>query len=106
MYIAPPVHIWRFEVDQVSYGADKLKMGWIFTLTFDLEGQIQPSPKKATGILITVFYTSGPNLVILAWMGQTWDSRVDTRTHGQTDAGNNNIRRTRRALGKEYKPCN
>ena len=27
------------------------------------------SPKKTTGILTKLFCTSGPNLVILAWMG-------------------------------------
>ena len=35
---------------------------------FDLEGHGQ-LPHKTTGILTKVFRTSGPNLVILAWMG-------------------------------------
>ena len=34
---------------------------------FDLEGQGQ-LPPKTTGILTKLFYTSGPNFVILAWM--------------------------------------
>ena len=36
-----------------------------FEVQFDLEGQSQ-SPHKTIGILTKVFYTSGPNLVILA----------------------------------------
>ena len=39
-----------------------------FEVKFDLEGQGQ-SPPKTIGILIKVFYTYGPNLVILAWTG-------------------------------------
>ena len=48
-----------------------------FEVKFDLEGQGQ-SPPKTIGILTKVFYTYGPNLVILAWTGdelsrgQTW----------------------------------
>ena len=36
-----------------------------FKVKFDLEGQGQSTP-KAIGILTKVFYTYGPNLVILA----------------------------------------
>ena len=56
---------------------------------FDLEGQGQ-SPPKTMGISTKVFYTYGPNLVILAWTGdellhgQTW-WRTDWRTDGGTD---------------------
>ena len=39
-----------------------------FGVQFDLEGQGQ-SPCKTIGILTKVFYTYGPNLVILAWTG-------------------------------------
>ena len=39
-----------------------------FSVKFDLEGQGQ-LPPKTIGILINVFCTSGPNLLILAWMG-------------------------------------
>ena len=39
-----------------------------FGVQFDLEGQGQ-SPFKTIGILTKVFYTYGPNLVILAWTG-------------------------------------
>ena len=73
-------------------------MGWTsskwvnfdFEVKFDLEGQGQ-SPPKTIGILTKVFYTYGPNLVILAWTGdelsrgQTW-WRTDGRRDGQTQA--------------------
>ena len=36
-----------------------------FGVQFDLEGQVQ-SPPETKGILTKVFYTYGPNLVILA----------------------------------------
>ena len=39
-----------------------------FEVKLDLEGQGQ-SPPKTIGILTKVFYTYGPNLVILAWTG-------------------------------------
>ena len=39
-----------------------------FEVKFHLEGQGQ-SPSKSIGISTNVFLTSGPNLVILAWMG-------------------------------------
>ena len=58
-----------------------------FEVKFDLEGQGQ-SPPKTIGILTKVFYTYGPNLVILAWTddelsrGQPggWRTRTDTHT--------------------------
>ena len=58
-----------------------------FGFKFDLEGQGQ-SPPKTIGILTKVFYTYGPNLVILAWTddelsrGQAggWRTRTDTHT--------------------------
>ena len=64
-----------------------------FEVKFDLEGQGQSSP-KTIGALTEVFYTYGPNLVILAWTGdeslrrQTWwrtDGRTDWRTDWRTD---------------------
>ena len=39
-----------------------------FYVEFDLEDQGQ-LPPKTIGILTNVFCTSGPNLMILAWMG-------------------------------------
>ena len=62
-----------------------------FEVKFDLEGQGQ-SPRKTIGILTKVFYTYGPNLVILAWTGdelsrgQASDYRTDGRTPRQTQA--------------------
>ena len=62
-----------------------------FEVNFDLEGQGQ-SPPKTIGILTKVFYTYGPNFVILAWTGdelsrgQASDYGTDGRTHRQTQA--------------------
>ena len=61
-----------------------------FAVKFDLEGQGQ-SPPKTIGILTKVFYTYGPNLVILAWMddelsrGQASAYRTHRRMDTQTD---------------------
>ena len=76
-----------------------------FEVKFDLEGQGQ-SPPKTIGILTKVFYTYGPNLVMLAWTGdelsrgQASDYRTHGRTDTQTDAGNDNTRRPKLASGK------
>ena len=57
-----------------------------FEVKFDLEGQGQSHP-KTIGILTKVFYTYGPNLVILAWTddelsrGQAGGWRTHTDTH-------------------------
>ena len=91
----------------MSYRADKLKT-FDFEVKFDLEGRGQ-SPPKTIGILTKVFYTYGPNLVILAWMGdelsrrQASNYRTDGRTDGRTDAGNDNTRRPKLAWGKNHK---
>ena len=67
------------------------------------------SPLKAIGILTMVFYTYGPNLVILASTsdesshGQIWwwtDGLRKGRTDGQMDEGNDNTRRPKLASGK------
>ena len=61
-----------------------------FEVKFDLEGHGQ-SPPKTIGILTKVFYTYGPNLVILAWTGdglsrgQASAYRTHRRTDGHTD---------------------
>ena len=50
-------------------------VNFYFEVQFDLESQ---SPRKTICVLFKYFYTSGPNLVILAYMGdelsrgQTW----------------------------------
>ena len=47
-----------------------------FYIKFDLKGQSQ-LPPKTIGILTKLFSTSGPNLVILAWMGNAlWCGQV------------------------------
>ena len=72
----------------MSYRAEKLKNGvtFDFVVKFDLEGQDQ-SPPKTIGILTKVFYTYGPNLVILAWTGDELlrGQASDYRTHGWTE---------------------
>ena len=56
---------------------------------------------KTIRILAWVFYTSYPNLVILAWMGdELGDTRTDGYTDRQTDTGNDNTRRPKLASGK------
>ena len=66
-----------------------------FVVKFYLEGQGQ-SPPKTIGILTKVFYTFGPNLVILAWTGDelSREQASDYRTHGRTD-GHTDRRRQR-----------
>ena len=88
--------------DELSRGQAQNGVNFDFEVKFDLEGQGQ-SPPKTIGILTKVFYTYGPNLVILAWTGdelsrgQTW-----WRTDGRTDAGNDNTRRPIQASGKKW----
>ena len=41
---------------------------WTFEVKFDPEDQVQLSPKTIE-VLTKLFSTFGPNLVILAWMG-------------------------------------
>ena len=90
--------------DELSREQAQNGVNFDFEVKFDLEGQGQ-SPPKTIGILTKVFYTYGPNLVILAWTGdelsrgQTW-WRTDWRTDGRTDAGNDNTRRPILASGK------
>ena len=91
-------------VDELSREQAQNGVNFDFEVKFDLEGQGQ-SPPKTIGILTKVFYTYGPNLVILAWTGdelsrgQTW-WRTDGLTDGRTDAGNDNTRRPILASGK------
>ena len=93
--------------DELSREQAQNGVNFDFEVKFDLEGQGQ-SPPKTIGILTKVFYTYGPNLVILAWTGdelsrgQTW-WRTDGLTDGRTDAGNDNTRRPILASGKNQK---
>ena len=74
--------------DELSREQAQNGVNFDFEVKFDLEGQGQ-SPPKTIGILTKVFYTYGPNLVILAWTGdelsrgQTW-WRTDGRTQATT----------------------
>ena len=96
--------------DELSHGKAQNGVNFAFDVKFDLEGQDQ-SPHKTIGILTKVFYIYGPNLVILAWTGDELSRgqasayrthrRTDGRTHGQTDAGNDNTRRPKLASGKK-----
>ena len=92
--------------DKSSRGQVQNGVNFDFEVTFDLEGQVQSLP-KTIGIWTNVFYTYGPNLVILAWTGdelshgQAHDWRTDGRTDTQTDAGNDNTRRPKLASGKK-----
>ena len=58
-----------------------------FEVQFDNKGQGQ-SPPKTIGTLIKVFYTYGPNLVILTWAGDELSRRQEVltaHTDGHTD---------------------
>ena len=73
--------------DELSRWQAQKGVNFAFEVKFDLEGHGQ-SPPKTIGILNKVFYTDGPNLVILARMGdelsrgQTW-WRTDWRRQRQ-----------------------
>ena len=71
--------------DELSHRQAQNGVNFDFEVKFDLEGHGQ-SPPKTIGILTKVFYTYGPNLVILAWTGDEL-SRGQTcgRTDGLTD---------------------
>ena len=87
-------------------GMDKVKIWQFFTLKLNLTLKVKVNHPKNKGILTKVFYTYGANLVILAWTGvelsrgQASDYRTHGRTDTQTDAGNDNTRRPKLALGK------
>ena len=100
--------------DELSCRQAQYGVTFDFEVKFDLEGQGQSPPptpthphpppppptptphppkkkekkkKKTIGILMKVFYTYGPNLVILAWTGDELSrgQASDYRTHGRTD---------------------
>ena len=72
--------------DELSCRQAQIGVTCEFEVKFDLEGHSQSAP-KTIGILTKVFYTYGPNLVILAWTGDELSRRQasDYRTHGRTD---------------------
>ena len=87
----PNLVILAWAGDELSCRQAQNGVTFDFEVKFDLEGQGQ-SPSKTIGILTKVFYTYGPNLVILAWTGdelsrgQARDWRTDGHTHRQTQA--------------------
>ena len=91
--------------DELCCGQAQNGVNFDFEVKFHLEGQGK-SPPKTIAILTKVFYTYGPNLVILAWTGdklshtQTW-WRTDL-TDGWTDVGNDNTWRPILASGKNF----
>ena len=85
--------------EELSPGQAQNGVNFDFEVKFDLEGQGQ-SPPKTIGILTKVFYTYGPNLVIVAWTGdelsrrQTWwrtDGRTDRRRQRQYPMANTGL---------------
>ena len=72
--------------DELSRGQAQNGVKFDFEVKFDLECQGQLRP-KTIGILTQVFYTYGPNSVVLAWTGdELWRGKAsDYRTHGRTD---------------------
>ena len=91
----PNLVILAWTGDELSCRQAQNGVTFDFEVKFDLEGQGQ-SPPKTIGILTKVFYTYGPNLVILAWTGDELSrgQTSDYRTHGQTD-GHTDRRRQR-----------
>ena len=76
---------------ELWHGQAQNGVNFDFGVQFDLEGHGQMS-HNIIGILTKLFCTSGPNLVILAWMGdelscrQARDDRTHRRTHRQMQA--------------------
>ena len=82
----PNLVILAWTGDELSCREAQNGVTFDFEVKFDLEGQGQ-SPPKTIGILTKVFYTYGPNLVILARTGDELSrgQASDYRTHGRTD---------------------
>ena len=89
--IGPNLEILSWIGGEWCHGQAQNMAIFYFEVKFDLEVQGQLTP-KTIGILIKVFCSSGPNLVILAWTGdklssgQASDYRTHRRTHRQTQA--------------------
>ena len=69
--------------DELSRGQAQNGVSFEFEVKFDRERQGQ-SPPKTIGFLTKVFYTYGPNLLILAWTGQASDWHTDSHTYTHT----------------------
>ena len=72
--------------DEWSHEQAQNGVNFGFEVEFDLEGQSQ-SPPKTKGIITKVLYTYGPNMVIIAWIGDELSRRQtrDYRTHRRTE---------------------
>ena len=85
----PNLVILAWSGEELSRGQAQNGVNFDFELKFHLECQGQ-SPPKTIGTLTKVFYTYGPNLVILAWTGdelsrgQASAYRTHRRTEGRT----------------------
>ena len=82
----PNLVILAWTGDELWHGQAQNGVNFDFEVKSDLEGQGQ-SLLKTIGILTKVFYTYGPNLVILAWTGDELSRGQASayRTHRQTD---------------------
>ena len=82
----PNLVILAWTGDELSCRQAQNGVTFDFEVKFDLEGQGQ-LPPKTIEILTKVFYTYGPNLVILVWTGDELSrgQASDYRTHGRTD---------------------
>ena len=70
---------------ELWYGQAQNGVNFDFEVKFYLEGHGQSTP-QIIGILTKVFYTYGPNLMILAWMGnELWSGQAWWRTDWRTD---------------------
>ena len=67
---------------ELWHGQAQNGVNFYFKVQFDHEGQGQ-SPQKTIGILTKAFYTSGPNLVMVAWMGDELSCRQAWGWHKQ-----------------------
>ena len=85
MHFVPNLEILTAIGGELWHGQAQNGVNFDFGVQFDLEGQGQ-SPPKTIGILTKVFYTYGPNLVFLAWMGDelSWGQARDWCTHRRT----------------------
>ena len=77
--------MYKYEMDPTrTVGAMGVQWNLDFKVKFDLEGQ-GPLPPKMIGILTKLIFTSGPNLVILAWTGDDLSSRQAFHCYTHTD---------------------
>ena len=106
MHFVPNLDIVTLIGGELWHGQAQNRVNFEFEVKFDLKGHSQ-SPPKTIRILTKVFYTYGPNLVILARTGdelsrgQASDYRTHGRTDTQTDAGSDNTRRQKLASGEK-----